>query len=373
MDGGVERVILNLAAEWRDVGAEVVVATLSTQEKFFYSIPAGIRSVSLDISGRSSSILSLLRNNILPLVKIRRLLRREKPDVVIAMRPISAVGLALARTGDEIAIGAEHVHPPTVLLGWMWSFVRRYAYARLDAVVALVPQSAAWLRENTRARKVVTIPNWTSLPLLDNEPNIAPEDIVPAGRKLLLAAGRFDPQKRFDRLLDAFAQIAQRHPDWCLVILGEDLSKKGKLREELELQVDRLDLRQQVHLPGFVGNIADWYKAADAFALTSDFEGFAMVLIEAMAHGCPAISVDCPAGPGDIVNNDENGLLVPLNDFDALVSGLDKLLSDDTLRERLASSAVEVLDTYSPTRINVAWQDLFGDLRQEGNAQKTQT
>ena len=365
--GGAERVALNLATEWRDAGAEVVIAVLSSDRHDSYPIPEGICVVPLNISGHPSSILAILRNNIAPLIKIRRLLRQERPDIAIGVVKVSIIGLALARTNDEIAIGHEHgnqIDDFRGWTGWIWNFMRRFSYARLDAVVVLTPQSVTWLRENTNVRRVVAIPNSIKLPLPDNEPRIKPKDIVPAGKKLLLASGRLHRQKRFDRLLDAFAQISSHHPDWCLVILGE-----GDLREKLEAQVDQLGLAQRVHLPSFAGNVADWYRFADAFVLTSDFEGFPMVLLEAMAHGCPVVSVDCDTGPRDIIRNGENGLLVHKDDIDALVDGLDKMLSDDALRKRLASKAVEVVKTYSQTHINALWQDFFNNLKQERNIQ----
>ena len=372
--GGAERVTLNLAKEWHDAGADVIIATLQSEEHDAYFVPEGIRRVSLNISGKSKSMLWILRNSVAPFISIRRLLQRERPNIAIGSITISAIGLALARTGDEISIGYEHSYPREDFSGWtrwIWNLVRRYSYARLDGVVALVPQSAKWLRENTHARKVVAIPNWISLPLPYNEPRIEPEDVVPEGKKLLLAAGRLHEQKRFDRLLDAFARIKDSHPDWHLVILGEDFVawRKTTLRKDLEAQVSRLGLTQQVSLPGFAGNVADWYRAADALVLTSAFEGFPMVLLEAMAHGCPPISVDCDTGPRDIINNGENGLLVPQDDIDALVNGLDRMLSDDGLRARFASKAIEVLEIYSPTRVNARWQDLFTDLRKDRSAQ----
>ena len=354
--GGAERVTLNLATEWRDAGADVTITVLSSEQYDAYSIPDGIRHISLNIPGHPNSILSILRNNVAPIFAVRRLLRRERPDIVIGSINISVIILSLACTRDEISIGHEHGHPPNSFSGmaaWIWNLIRRFSYFRLDGVVALTPQSAEWLRKNTHARKIVSIPNSISLPLPDNKPKIEPKDIVPANKRLLLASGRLHPHKRFDRLLDAFAQIAPHYPDWHLVILGE-----GDLREDLETQVRLLDLTQRVSLPGFAGNVADWYRFADALIITSETEGFPMVLLEAMAHGCPVISVDCPVGPRNIIDNGENGLLVA-QDTNAIIEALDRMLSDDALRKRLASKAVEVLETYSPARVNAKWQDLF--------------
>ena len=378
LDGGTGRVTLNLATEWRDAGAEVVIATLQSEERYFYSFPEGIRVVSLNIPGRSSSVLSVLRNNIMPFIRIRQLLRREKPDIAIAAMMISAIGLAATQTGDEIVMYHEHAHPPTQFksggLRWIWKFLRLVSYAHMDAVVVLVPQIEEWLRKNTRAKKIAVIPNWIDLPLPQNEPKIMPQDIVPAGKKLLLAVGRLCQQKRFDRLLDAFARIKEQHGDWHLVILGEDApeEKKGEFRARMEAQVAQLGLTQQVSLPGFAGNVVDWYRVADALAMTSEYEGFPMVLLEAMAHGCPPISVDCDTGPRDIICNGENGLLVPQDDPDALVDGLNRMLSDEALRKRLASKAVEVQNIYSRTRVNAKWQNLFDESLRERNARTGQ-
>ena len=354
--GGAERVTLNLAEDWSRQGAEVVLATLVGRDRDEYPVAAGVRRIALDIAG-TKSVFSLLRNHIAPVLALRRMLRTEKPDIAVGMMTISAVGLAMTRSRDCIAVGVEHNHPPLAYQRSIWGILRRSLYARLDAVVALTEESAEWLRVHTKSRRVAVIPNSVSLPLPENTPHLAVADVVAPGRKFLLAVGRFDEVKAFDRLLDGFAQTAGRHGDWDLVILGD-----GEMRGALEAQVARLNLTGRVHLPGFVGNVAEWYDAADAFALTSLQEGFGMVLIEAMAHGCAVLSVDCDVGPREIIRDGEDGLLISQDDPTALAEGLDRLLGDAALRERLASRAGEVLTRFSPERIRGMWESLFDEL-----------
>ena len=359
--GGADRVTLNLAEDWSRQGAEVVLVTLMAADGDAYSVPAGVRRVALGFAGKRRSLVDLLRNNIAPVVAVRRMLRAERPDVAIGITTVAAVALALARTGGGLAIGAEHGHTPVAHYGWIWEWVRRYAYIRLDAVVALTAETASLLERRTRAGKIVVIPNAIFLPVVEGEPRLAVGDVVAPGRKMLLAVGRFVAQKGFDRLVDVFGQVAGRYPDWDLVILGE-----GALRGALEAQVARLGLGARVFLPGHAGNVADWYRAADVFVLSSRWEGFGMVLIEAMAHGCSVVSVDCDVGPRDMIRDGVDGLLVRQDDGLALAEGLERLMGDAALRARLAARAGEVCERFAPERVRGMWEGLFDALEREG-------
>lgn len=357
--GGADRVTLNLAESWSKAGAHIVVATLIADPDI-YAVPVGVRRIALNIFGKSRSLLSKSRKFIILVPVVWRLLRTERPDIVMGIMDVSSILVAATRTKEMIAIGTEHTHPPMLHTGAIRKTLRRLLYSRLDAVVALTSESSEWLRSNTLARKVVSIPNFITLPLAEHEPRIAVHDVIAKERKLLLAIGWLVKHKGFDRLIHAFAKVAPHHPDWSLAILGE-----GNLRSQLETQATLLGISDRVHLPGHAGNLPDWYHAADALAMTSLFEGFPMVLLEALAHGCAVVSVDCNTGPRHIICNGENGILVAQDDPSALVAGLDRLLGDKTLRSRLASCATKVLDTFSENRVQTMWQSLFDELSQQ--------
>jgi glycosyltransferase involved in cell wall biosynthesis len=172
--------------------------------------------------------------------------------------------------------------------------------------------------------------------------------------KLLLAVGRLTPEKGFDRLIEAFAQLAPCFPDWRLCVLGE-----GPGRQALVQLTERLGMSQRISMPGTVGNVGDWYEAADLYVLTSLFEGFPNSLLEAMAYGLPTVSVDCDTGPRDIVRHGVDGILVPQDNPAALVNALQRLMDDKRLRDAYAAKAVEVRQRFSILRILRQWQRLF--------------
>jgi glycosyltransferase involved in cell wall biosynthesis len=245
-------------------------------------------------------------------------------------------------------------------MAWTWAALRRLIYPRLAAVSALTEESAAWIRANTGAHRVPVMPNPIPYPLPDGDCTIEPAAVKQelGGEKLLLAVGRLAYQKAFDRLLKDFSRVQPEHPEWRLVILGE-----GPLRESLERQRNELGLSGLVAMPGAVSNIGFWYSAADAYVMTSRFEGFGNTLAEALAYGLPSIAVDCETGPRDILRHDLDGLLVPQNDSDALAAALDRLMGDTALRERFAERAVEARERFAVERIAAQWEVLFREVK----------
>jgi len=141
-------------------------------------------------------------------------------------------------------------------------------------------------------------------------------------------------------------------------------------RAGLEAQRRELDLQDRVSLPGLAGNVGDWYAAADVFVLTSRYEGFPNTLLEALAAGLPAVSVDCDTGPREILRHGVDGLLVPQDDSpgpgngpeNGLAAALDRMMADDALRRACAARAVEVRDRFALPRIAAQWDALVTEL-----------
>ena len=183
-------------------------------------------------------------------------------------------------------------------------------------------------------------------------PIVSPQSLLDSEDKLLLAVGRLDPQKGFKDLIAAFAASEARRHNWKLVVLGE-----GDERVELESLINSLNLTDRVALPGWVGNVSDWYAAAQLFALSSHMEGFPNVLLEAMAHGLACVSYDCEAGPAEIIRDGLNGRLVPLVLGTAgLTAAIDELAADDEARTKLARNAVDVRREYAPGDVLDVWE-----------------
>ena len=357
--GGAERVMVTLANYWAAEGWEVIIATITGEDRDFYPLHPAVRRIAFCLDGASQSGLEAIANNWRRIRALRKVLGTEQPSIAIAFMPTANALLVLAATGKGIpTIGSERVHPPCMPLGGMWERVRQYTYGRLTTIVVQTELSAQWLAENITVKRdrIVVIPNPVTLPLLVNEPRLVlAECKLDMGcTRILLAAGRLDQQKGFDRLIDAFAQLADQQPEWGLVILGE-----GEQRAALEAQCLATGLETRVRLPGAVGNVGECYEAADLYVLTSRFEGFPNTLLEALAHALPAVAVDCETGPREILRPEVDGLLVPQDDSVALVSALERLMADDSLRGRFGQRAVEAQQRFSVGCVAEAWEKLI--------------
>jgi glycosyltransferase involved in cell wall biosynthesis len=355
--GGAERVTATLANYWARKGWAITVVTVAGEERDFYELEPQVTRIAMDMAIKSRHAGEALLHNLRRIRALRRILRREKPDVAIAMMASANATLALAgRLAGVTTIGSERIHPPELPLGRIWELVRRRTYPLLDGLVAQTRDSAAWLRQQAPPKTIRVIANPVDYPLKAHEPRIAPANVLESlsGKQALLAVGRFDEQKGFDRLLSSFAKVSGKHGDWSLVILGE-----GRLRAALTQQAADLGIADRVVLPGAVGNVGDWFEAAELYALTSRFEGFPNTLVEALGHGLPAVAVDCKTGPREIVRHEVDGLLVPQDDPDALAAALDRMMYDVALRERFSLRAVEARERFAVERIAEQWESLF--------------
>lgn len=351
---------VTLANHWAAKGWEVAIATIAARDKDFYELHPSVRRIALGLEQASGGPAAAVANNVRRILALRRVLQHERPDVAVSMMATATSLLVLAaRNLSVITVGSERIHPPTLPLGRVWELIRRLSYRKLDVLVAQTGASAEWLWQYAPARSVAVIPNPIRYPLAIHEPRVEPRTVSnkSLGQKMLLGVGRLVEQKGFDRLIWAFASIANRHPEWVLVLLGE-----GALRVRLERLARDLGVGLRVRLPGAVGNVGEWYQAADLYALTSRFEGFPNTLLEALAHGLPAVAVDCETGPREIVRHEVDGLLVPQNDPEALVAALDRLMSDGGLRARFAERAAEARERFALERIAQQWEALFKDV-----------
>ena len=182
----------------------------------------------------------------------------------------------------------------------------------------------------------------------------APADL---SKRRVLAAGRFEYQKGYDMLIEAFARVHSKHPDWELRICGH-----GKLREQFEQAVAEHGLGDVVELPGPSEDLPGEMEQASIYALSSRFEGFPLVLLEAMGKGMGVVAFDCPTGPRDIVVDRENGMIVPPKDPEAFAEGLLALIEDEELRRRCGAAAAVTARDYTIEAIGPRWEALFREL-----------
>lgn len=223
-------------------------------------------------------------------------------------------------------------------------------YAGLDALVVLTVDDEREYGDMLArsGTKVVRVPN--ALPELTGERS-------ELRRPAIVAAGRLTPQKGFDLLIPAFAQVAQAHPDWQLRIYGS-----GRQRGRLRALVLEHELYNNVMLMGATEHLGEELREASIFALSSRFEGFGMVIIEAMSKGIPAVSFDCPRGPSEIISDGVDGLLVENGDVDAFARTLTSLVEDEQGRRRMGAAALEKAARYELDVIGGEWDRILAEL-----------
>lgn len=273
------------------------------------------------------------------------------------LRSLRGGVLVTTRAGLNLA-AARHVHRSVVRVAQAHVHLGRHPddlraafaelYPRLDAVVALTSRDADAYRELLDDRvPVLSIPN--AVPDLGD----VRADVDPDAR-VVIAAGRLTKPKGFDLLIDAWRDVAPAHPDWRLQIHG-----RGSARRRLKRQINKAGLGDQVRLMGFTKDLPERLASSSIFVLSSRFEGFPMVLLEAMACGLPVISFDCPTGPAELVDDGVTGVLVENGSVPVLAREINRLIEDRTLRVRMGAAVKQAAADYSSDNIAARWEALF--------------
>ena len=172
-------------------------------------------------------------------------------------------------------------------------------------------------------------------------------------KKLIISIGRLELQKNHQLLIKAFDQVKNIIPH-DLLIIGD-----GSEYNNLKRLIDKRGLKDRVHLKGFIENVWEKYCNSGLFVLSSDFEGFPNVILEAMANCTPVISADCPSGPNEIIQHGENGFLFKVGCADELARLITRMVADDTLQEKIKKNAYQRLIKYNIIDISKQYQNIF--------------
>jgi glycosyltransferase involved in cell wall biosynthesis len=346
--GGAQRTLINLAAAFRKAGHNVTLSAAQSNGPALAWIDPAVQTV---LVGRGQ-----LRNALFPLA---RLLREERPHVVLSSvldaNIIAVAARALAGPPrPKVVVRETNSHRARGDIGLIRQRLTRFAYPRADAVVALSEGVRRELIEDYAlpADSAVTIHNPVEVEALATEAKDAPLPLAKDG-VWIMGVGRLIRQKGFDRLIRAVAQL--KRPDARLVLVGEGPDRDALAAQARELGVTLL-------MPGFVSQPMHWLAHADLFVLSSRWEGFGHVIVEAMVAGAPVIAFDCPHGPRDIIRHGENGLLVRDGDEAALAEAMSKSLNDRDVARRLSENARKDAVRFSSARIADQYLKLFSSL-----------
>lgn len=345
--GGAERVAALLCNAWAARGDAVrLMPTFSGRGEVHYPLDPRVKLDFLadHVEGR--------RGKLGRLRALRRVYGDWRPDVVVSFLTHVNVAALLAGIGTRVPIiVAERTYPPLLSPppSPVVSFLRRRLYRRAAAVVVQTRDTEDWIRRECGPCPVMVIPN----PVAERRAEAVGGPARAAGPRTVLAVGRLIASKRFELLVDCFADLAQEFPDWRLCILGD-----GPLRDDLRAQADGLGLGERVCLPGFSSTPWDWYGQADIYVLASAYEGMPNTLLEAMSHGVASVAFDIRSGPRDVMDGGALGLLLPDDAHrERLTAALRRLMADPHLRDELGRMALRVGDTYSMGKVLDLWDE----------------
>lgn len=299
--------------------------------------------------------------NLLP--KFYKILAQTKPDVLFSFLPFTnllAASTKIFCPNDYKVILNERIHLSSYRkndkLRLIKDFLVKILYPLADQIVSVSVETGKDLIRNYHIpeNKITTILNPVDIEMihtLSRRPSPDAESIPKKGI-ILISLGRLVPQKNYFSALKAISLI--KEDIGCYVILG-----KGEQDMQLKQYTKELALQDKVLFLGFHENPYPFLTKADIFVLSSLFEGFPNVLLEAMACGLPCISTNCPSGPSEIIQNNETGLLVPVNDAATLAKAIKSLITDKTLRLKLSEAAKIRAQDFSVPKITSQYEQVI--------------
>jgi glycosyltransferase involved in cell wall biosynthesis len=372
--GGIIRAGLNLAGGLAADREVEILSLVRRRERTVFPVPEGVRLTSVhDLRrdrprpGPAARLLEALPSLLMhpddfafthaslrtDLLLLRRL-RRLAPGVLVTTRPaFNLLAARLAPPGVTV-VAQEHIHRNAYRPGVTRDIARHYR--RLHALVVLTEEDrddyAALLGD--APVRLARIPN--AVPPLDG--GLADPDA-----RVVVAAGRLTVQKGFDLLLPAWEQVVAQRPGWQLRIYGS-----GHMRAQLRRTILDRELYDSAFLMGETRHVGTALAGGSVFVLSSRFEGFGMVIVEAMSKGVPVVTFDCQRGPAEIVTPGEDGLVVPPEDVDGLAAALLELTGDAQRRRRMSEAARITARRYEADAVAAEWRALFAELSAAGRS-----
>ena len=342
--GGAQRVLAAIANHFVESGHCVAVVTEDSHENDFFELNRRIERISLNTQQASRSVLDAVVANWSRISNLRAHIRAFRPDVIVSFQDRNNILSLLASVGLRIpVIVSERNDPRMRPLPRLWRWLRGLTYRRASTIVVQTESLRAWAESLVEPDRVRVFYNPVRMP-----PPVRIGDN--SGGFGIVAAGRLVHQKGFDLLLSALAQCAE---SWELTIFGS-----GPEKATLEGLSASLGIESRVEFAGISDDIDTAFTKAELFVLSSRYEGFPNVLVEAMACGLPVIAFDCCSGPAEIIRHEVDGLLVEPGDVSGLSRAIDRLMTNAEDRASFGARARDVLKRFSSSVILGQWTDL---------------
>lgn len=364
----MERVLFNKVA-WLKSHTDWEIQIVTTDQKglpSFYPVPDGVRMTDLGINYSDDNaknifakIAGYLRRRWLHKHKLTTLLIQECADIVVSLYPSESSFIPSIKDGSKKVLELHFCKFFRLQYGrkGILGLIDRFRTKQDERIVRCFDKFVVLTHEDCGY--------WGALNNIEVIPNAAlhiAEKLSDVSDKRVIAVGRLDYQKGFDRLIQAW-EIVQKHEgynDWRLDIFGQ-----GEWQDMLQRMIIEKGLFQTARLNKPTNLIWEEYTDSSILVMSSNYEGFGMVLVEAMACGVPTIAFDCKCGPKDIIDHGVNGLLVRNGDIDGLASAMMCLMSDESYRRGLSANALKVTSTYSEEAVMAQWMKLITSLTEK--------
>lgn len=347
--GGAERVVTTLSNQLVEkYEVHIVILTKCTP---FYALNKNVKLFYCREEFQpSNGVFQALKANYSLYKTISNYLKKERIGLTIGFITSANILAILASRKNNIpCIISERIFPDKSETQIQWEILRKLLYKKANYLVVQTSEIKEQFKSIIDYNKIVILKNPISPQLSESR------DIHFEKENIILNIGRLTNQKAQDVLIKAFANIDNE--DWKLIIIG-----KGEKQEDYEKLIDSLNLNKKVKLLGHTKDIAHFYNKSKIFAFTSTFEGSPNALIEAMHFGLPSVSTDCPTGPSELITDDHNGYLIPINDQEQLEERLSKLINDEKLREKFSVNAVKSVKLFEAEPVTSEWVHLFEKL-----------
>lgn len=346
--GGIERVVSNLANKW--INKYNVIILVKDDAYSFYDLDPRIQIESIDkplrlnMSNRISRINSLVKNIVFSHRELKKNVKSIYPDVIYTANPVNSMEICLI--GEKYAkrlIVSEHGSK----LGYnrVYNLIKRYVYPK--AYKISVPTTLDTELYKKEGFPAVFIPH---LSTFKNHTK------VDAEKKQILNIGRLTKDKQQIELLRIWNRIVieKKHGEWKLLFVG-----KGEEEISLQQYISENNLSDTVTIVKPNKDVEKFFKSSSIFAFTSQYEGFGMVLLEAMSFGVPCVSFNCPSGPRDIIDDGGNGYLIEDRDQEAFKAKLLELMKNSELRDKFGKASFDKANNWNNEEILRKWDSLF--------------
>lgn len=366
--GGMERVLVNKANYFsKNFGYDIyIITTDQNNQKSYYELDERIKKIDLNINYFEDFSKSMIKR-VLPFIvkqklhksKMESILKEIKPDFVVSTGCEDTYFLPKIKDGSlkirEFHFGKNYRKEFVKAFNrgliykfkaYFDTFREEYICKKYDKIILLTQEDRQFWEEVK------------DIEVIYNSISEIPNKKSDCKNNRIISVGRLDGQKGYNRLIEVWKKVKEKDSEWILEIYGEGID-----REKLQKQINENELTDSFLLKGSTREIIEKYQESSIYVMTSQYEGFGMVLIEAMSCGLPVVSFDCLSGPRDIITHGIDGYLIKNGDIEEFSKKLLELMSDEEKRKKFGMNASKNVSRFSENIIMRQWKELFEKLK----------